>query len=143
MNKRMLVALTALPLLGIVAVISAQAGVPLVVKANIPFSFVFEGSTLPPGSYSVEAHPSIQDAVQIRDSDGRVLAISLAQAVHSQSNQKGAELVFRRYGNVNVLSEILPGDGLAGRELAHSRLSLRLAANMGEPATVVVAAQAR
>jgi hypothetical protein len=143
MNKRILVALTALTLLGIVAVISAQAGVPLVVTANIPFSFVFEGSTLPAGFYYVEAHPLIQGAVQIRDSSGSVLAIALAQTVHSGSNQKGAELVFRRYGHVNVLSEVLPGDGLAGRELAYSRLSQRLAVNMGEPATVVVAAQAR
>ncbi len=143
MNKRILVALAAMSLVGIVAVISAQAGVPLVVKANIPFSFVFEGTTLPPGSYCVESHPMIQDAVQIRDSDGRVLAISLAQAMLSQSNQKRATLVFHRYGNVNVLSAILPGDGLAGRELSHSRLSQRLAANMGEPTTVVVAAQVR
>jgi hypothetical protein len=143
MNKRILVALTALSLLGIVAVISVQAEVPLVVKANIPFSFVFEGGTFPAGFYYVEAHPLIQDAVQIRDSSGRVLATALAQTVHSRSNQKGAELVFRRYGNVNVLSEILPGDGLAGRELVYSRLSHGLAANMGEPATVVVAAQAK
>ena len=136
-------ALAALSLLGIVAVISAQAGVPLVVKANIPFSFVFEGSPLPAGSYSVEAHPSIQDAVQIRDSSGEVLATALAQTVHGGSIQKGAKLVFRRYGNINVLSEILPGEGLAGRELAPSRVSQRMAANTGKPVIVVIAAQAR
>lgn len=143
MNKKILVALTALTLLGIVAVISAQAGVPLVLRANIPFSFVFEGDTFPAGFYCVETNPLIQDTVQIRDSSGSVLAMAHAQTADSQANQKGAELVFSRYGNVYVLSKIVPGHGLPDHELAFSRVSLRLTANRGEPTKVVVAAQAK
>jgi hypothetical protein len=143
MNKRILVALTTLSLLGIVAVNSAPAETPLGVKANIPFSFVFDGSTFPAGFYYIEAQPLIQGAVQIRNSSGRVMATAIAQTVDSPSNLKGAELIFLRYETVSILSEIRPGGGLVSRHLADSRLSHRLAASMGAPATVVVAAQTK
>lgn len=101
------------------------------VRAQIPFSFSVSKQTLPAGTYTVSSNGF--SALMIRGSNGA--AVSLSQAVEDRS-QDGAKLVFHRYGDRYVLSEIW--SGTQGRKLPESKLERELSARNGVASMQVV-----
>jgi hypothetical protein len=81
------------------------------VQANIPFSFVVNGKTLPAGEYNVRRATS-PDMLSIRAVGGGEGAFSTyAPTTEPSPHQGTARLVFHRYGNQYFLSEVWGSNG--------------------------------
>jgi len=110
-------------------------------NADIPFSFILNGATLPPGQYALTS----------MDVRGQVLSISDLKAHHnnlitSNSCQSlrpatKTKLVFHRYGDRYFLSQIWVAGNDSGRELATSRREQEVAKDFSMQEVVLVAAQ--
>ena len=108
----------------VAAPLSAQS---VRVIANIPFEFSVGNSTLPAGEYTV-LPASTPYVIRIRNEEtnaGLLTATNgLMSMVHSQAS--AARLIFNRYGDHYVLSQIWGGYG-SGVELPKSRTERELA----------------
>lgn len=121
MKKQILKGVWAASLVGALAVLSVPAEAAEI-SAKIPFSFVVNGKTLPPGTYQVTTQV-VPGALFVRGfSDGAfILATSM------QSNRDtDAKLVFHKYGDRYILRQAWLGNG-NGRQLPESRLERELA----------------
>ncbi len=78
-------------------------------SADIPFSFVVEGKTLPAGAYLfTESSNATQMTVRNQKTGQTVIAMVITRI--SAPNEKEAEVVFDVTGNDHYLSEVLiPG----------------------------------
>jgi hypothetical protein len=85
----------------------------------IPFSFVVNGRTLPPGTYDLSTERSV---LLILDSRGgqAVLTMRLESREHD-----GAKLIFHKYGDLYILRQVWTGAG-AGREIPRPALEREL-----------------
>jgi hypothetical protein len=69
----------------------------LTMTANIPFSFVVRGQTMPAGRYSIsQTNPP---TVAIRQADTNATVLVLASTAEPAAEKGSRELVFHRYGN--------------------------------------------
>lgn len=100
--------------LGLVALLALAAvpqawAQPETVKANVPFSFIASGKTMPAGTYEFTVKPDDQ-LVKIQRNDGSPEALALILtyvAVRPFSGQeKDSHIVFDKVGNTYTLSEI-------------------------------------
>ena len=83
----------------------------------IPFSFTVGEKILPAGEYTVERFGKNSEVVWlVRSQDGQDKALVHTNPVRSQKSEGKGQLVFRRYGDRYVLSQIWTG-GETGREL--------------------------
>jgi hypothetical protein len=72
-------------------------------KANIPFAFTVDSTTLPAGSYTISLLS--RNAVAVQNDQNRLVVVS---CVHDSDKQSpNGVLVFKRYGNQYFLEEIL------------------------------------
>lgn len=108
-------------LLAVLAVVSvsvrAEAGE---IRANVPFSFMVNGETLPPGTYTVTTVQGHVLFVRGFGSGAVVLTNGLASRDETQP-----KLVFHKYGERYILRQAWMG-GVSGRELPQSRLEREL-----------------
>jgi hypothetical protein len=103
--------------LGVASVAQGQH-VPHKVKANVPFEFTFRDKVFPPGSYVLACTPV---AVQLRNAQGEVVATEIPHSVISRDALRTPKLVFSTDTGSHVLSQIWPGGGQSGYELAPSK----------------------
>jgi len=129
MKSLLLKSLGALSVAGMLA--SAVPAHATDVRAQIPFSFSVSKQTLPAGTYTVTNNGF--SAVMIRGASGGALTLTQALEDH---NRDGAKLVFHRYGDRYVLSEIW--SGTLGRKLPESKLERELIARNGVASMQVV-----
>ena len=126
MTKRLsgLLAIAALAV-AVAAPLSAQS---TRVTANIPFEFMIGNKTMPSGDYSVLS-VSPPNILQIRNSETNVGALAVTGSVGSGDvSQAGSpRLVFNRYGDHYVLSQIWDGSSGTGHELPIARSERELA----------------
>jgi hypothetical protein len=130
MKNLLLKSLGALSVVGMLA--SAVPAHATDVRAKIPFSFSVSKQTLPAGTYTVSTGNGFS-TLMIRGSEGG--ALSLSQAVEDR-NQEGAKLVFHRYGDHYVLTEVW--SGTQGRKLPESKAERELIARNGVASMQVV-----
>jgi hypothetical protein len=98
-------------------------------RCQIPFSFVVNAKTLPPGNYHVEVDVA-HGMVELRDLSHGAFALGIGL---DDPRTPETKLVFHRYGDQYVLREVWTGGGL-GRELPEPRLERALAeAAAGKP----------
>ncbi len=102
---------------GLVAVGTAQAAQ---VQAQVPFGFSVNGKVLPAGSYTVNS-----DSVSLLIRSDRGGAITLSQKMESRGATP--KLVFHRYGDEYILTEVWMGGG-SGHKLPQTRRERELAA---------------
>jgi hypothetical protein len=116
--------------------VSAQSAT---VRANIPFSFVVNGSSLPAGEYTLRQQDS-QRAMIIRETDNGVGDLTLAAPITAEPSQPGtARLVFHRYGNEYFLSQVWIRGG-QGEKVPLTRRELDLIASADVPSESVTVA---
>jgi hypothetical protein len=103
----------------VLCVASAQGQyVPHMVKAEVPFEFIFRDRVFPPGSYRLACTPV---AVELRSAQGEIVATGISHSVMSRDAPRTAKLVFSTDTGSHVLRQIWPGAGQYGYELAPSK----------------------
>jgi hypothetical protein len=100
-------------------------------EANIPFEFVAGSAPLPAGQYHIE--PMGSHVVRIWSADSRSSAFFQTIGVQTRNLNENGKLVFNRYGNTYLLSQIWSPGSHSGRELMKSRLERRLAEGIPIP----------
>lgn len=107
----------------VMATMIAASGMPVraagteELRCQIPFSFVVNAKTLPPGNYHVDVDVA-HGMVELRDLSHGAFALGIAL---DDPRTPETKLVFHRYGDQYVLREVWTGGGL-GRELPEPRL---------------------
>lgn len=91
---------------------------PHMVKVNVPFEFTFRDKMFPPGSYVLACTPV---AVELRNAQGEILATEIPHSVTSRDALRTPKLVFSTDTGSHALSQIWPGPGQYGYELAPSK----------------------
>jgi hypothetical protein len=110
----------------VLSVASAAQGqyAPHMVKATVPFEFTFRDRMFPPGNYLLACTPV---AVELRSAQGEIVATEIPHSVTFREAPRTAKLVFSTDTGSHVLSQIWPGAGQYGYELAPSRSASLLA----------------
>jgi hypothetical protein len=92
-------------------------------NVNIPFSFITENTTLPPGEYMVLwPMPDSRFVMEIRSQKGDHSVFALTEAATRPSNQPAkSELVFDKIGNKEFLSQVWLVDNPTGYEVPRSK----------------------
>ena len=73
------------------------------VQAKIPFNFTVAGKTFPAGAYTMIV---VSRQVNIRDADGRKIAMVLANEVSGKSAGANGRIIFHCYSEHCFLSEV-------------------------------------
>ena len=102
--KRIL-ALTLILAAGFLTAGSALAQQRNAVAADVPFSFVLNGRSLPAGHYTITADPNSPEVLRIDDRDDSVHIITMAMPASSE-RQTDNTVLFHKYGNQYFLSSI-------------------------------------
>jgi hypothetical protein len=131
--KRQLFVLLGIGLLLATASAYAQT---IQLKADIPFSFVVGGTTLPGGEYTIRSLNT--DQTLSISGAGQTQVMFLANRWRSPTPSAQSKLVFARYGDRYFLSEMWIEGHSTGRKLQKSRGEMRVAQNeAGEPVVVL------
>ena len=113
-------------------------------RVTIPFNFIVSGKEFPAGIYDVKRiSDSPQDLIIQDVFDKHDQIMFETESVGGWKIPNRSEIVFRRYGEVYFLSEVLTAGEEGGRELAPSRaerhLRREIASTRVEPETVALA----
>ena len=88
------------------------------VQAKIPFNFTVAGKTFPAGAYTMIV---VSRQVNIRDADGRKIAMVLANEVSGKSAGANGQIIFHCYSEHCFLSEVWSPIHENGGQLPTSR----------------------
>jgi hypothetical protein len=133
--KKQLVTLLGLGLLLATVTASAQS---MRLKADVPFDFVVGGKTLPSGEYTIRSLNGGNQILSISAPDQKsvVFLTNMCQSLKASSHSK---LIFTRYGDRYVLSEMWIQGSTIGRQLPKSLPEVRVADNKSVETVVVLA----
>ena len=93
-------------------------------RVNIPFEFNVSNRTVPPGDYIMHV---LANALQIRQRDGHVVALTPSTASTKAEAAKEAQVMFHRYGDEYFLSEVVMPYSNSGIKLVQSKNEQKLA----------------
>lgn len=86
-------------------------------KADVPFEFIVNGSTLPPGQYTVQSFGAMDGkTLLVRNAEMNQNATVNAIGLESKTTAKATKLVFHRYGDRYFLAQVW----IAGNERGHA-----------------------
>ena len=137
MTKSIFSVLKALSACALIAAfcVAAQAQPALIVK--VPFDFVVCNSRLTAGEYTVSID-NLKTIVLVRGERGNSAVMALSIAAHTGKITQQAKLVFNRYGDRYVLSQVWPAGSNDGREFPPSKMERELARSTGRPEIVAL-----
>jgi hypothetical protein len=127
----------------ILALVAAAAGYAqsptTTVRANIPFNFVAGDKSLSAGQYTVDRTdaPGVIVVKSARPKATTAMAAAIGQCTGAPA---GAELVFHRYGDVYLLSQVWPGGGECGRAVTVTDREREIVAQHRTPEETVIVA---
>jgi hypothetical protein len=122
MKVRYLTLMPVAALVGVAAAVAVPARAEASeLRANVPFSFIVSGRTMPPGTYTLSERRGV---LVVQGATTRVIV--LVGRVES-GERVGPSLVFHRYGDQYLLRQAWMG-GSAGRELPEQSIERALAA---------------
>ncbi len=97
-------------------------------KADIPFEFVVNGSTLPAGAYSIQSFGAADGkTLLVGNSENHRTAIVNVIGVESGKPAGATKLMFRRYGNHYFLAQVWIAGNDRGQQLPKSHREVELA----------------
>lgn len=89
-----------------------------VIKVNVPFTFYVGNTELPAGEYTIRrAVASNPDVLEIRSADNKTAVLVLGRPAHSTTTPSKTQLIFKKYGDAAVLSQIFEAGNASGVEL--------------------------
>ncbi|HEV7798237.1 MAG TPA: hypothetical protein VGO73_08785 [Pyrinomonadaceae bacterium] len=139
MRKYFVLALAVLGLAIAAGVQSASGQIETQMKVNIPFPFSVENTTLPPGNYTItrvdKSDPTI---LELRSDDGKTAVIFKGISAQSTSTPDKSVLVFKKYGDQEILSQIFEQGNPNGIELPKSRPEERAGKGGAKPVKHVI-----
>jgi hypothetical protein len=138
MKRQVFRFLTMLSLLLMLSAMSVNAQSTRVTM-NIPFDFSVGQRTLPAGIYTIE--PSRRDSRNIwllQNKAGTDSVLFATNSVWTNRNQEQNRLVFRKYSQRHVLSQIWSAGESSGRELSRPKWVYELTKNGVRPEYVVL-----
>jgi hypothetical protein len=118
----------------IMALLLAAAGhaqSSLRLSANIPFNFVAGGANLNPGHYTVDQISS--GLIAVKSATGKGSAFLYTATVQCGGAQSASRLVFHRYGNTWLLSQVWTRGDTCGREIPVTKRDRELAMRQRAP----------
>jgi len=107
------------------------------IKANVPFAFSAGNETFPAGEYTVSAVGQM-GVLAIRDTGKHSMLIASQATVSSGASEK-SKLIFHRYGDRYLLSEIWVQGESRGNRLPRTKLEKELAASASYQSSEVLA----
>jgi hypothetical protein len=111
------------------------------VKANVPFDFAVDKTTLPAGTYYIEeVLPQNSTALAIRNFDAGISRMLLSTSARSLNASENTRLVFHRYGERYFLAQIWVEGEAAGRQVPMSKRESETAKLMQRDDNVIVLA---
>jgi hypothetical protein len=108
------------------------------VKADVPFDFIVDQTTLSSGQYTLETL-SPDRVLLIRGSDGKAIAMVVSNGIESTKPAEHSKLVFQRYGGRYFLSQIWVQGNNAGHQLRKSAREREMARNSRPQEAIVMA----
>ena len=102
--------------------------------------FTVGNTTLPPGSYVVRpVMGTDQQVIEISGASGKPSVMADVNSAQPDGSQSGSQLIFNKYKNVLALSQVFPGGGNQGYQLAQGHPE-KLAAKTEKPTKQTVPA---
>jgi len=106
-------------------------------------SFTVGNTTLPAGSYMIRpVNGTDQSVIEISAVGGKPSVMVEAELTQTTGTQAGSQLIFNKYNKVLALSQIFPGGGNSGYQLAQGHPE-KLAAKTEKPTKQTVAGTAK
>jgi hypothetical protein len=125
-------------ILAIVLTVAGHAQSSLSLHANIPFNFVAGSTTLNAGEYIVDQRKA--GLIDMKAEDGKSSAFLLTATVGCTGNQTASRLVFHRYGNTYLLSQVWTEGNECGRQVPVTSRERELSARHAAPDETIVLA---
>jgi hypothetical protein len=110
---------------------NAQIRSDVTIRANIPYSFVVNNTTLPAGTYMVtvlDAYASDLSVLEIRSANGKTAVLFETEPITVPGLAPRTELVFDKVGDTYFLSKVFLKDD-EGNQLLKSKTQRRLEEN--------------
>jgi hypothetical protein len=110
-----------------IGVMAGQAQITSQLDFKMSQPFTVANTTLPAGNYIVRPFSGEQVLLEIANASGKPIVIVEAEPAQPGAGQSGSHLVFNRYKNLLVLSQIFPGGGNTGYQLVQGHLEKQAA----------------
>lgn len=118
MKKYALVVLAAFTLLIAGSLNHAAAQIVGRIEADVPFPFYVGNTQLPAGRYEIKrVLPDNPDVLELRSKDGKTAVLIAGEAAQVTDPPSKTELIFKKFGNDFVLSQIFEAGTPIGVEL--------------------------
>jgi len=105
------------------------------VKADVPFGFIADKTTLAPGQYTLQTLGT--DRIVLISSGSRPVAMVIANGILSAEPSENTKLVFHRYGDRYFLSQIWVAGENSGHQLRKGAREAEMARGSASRAEVV------
>jgi hypothetical protein len=118
--------------LGATLTANAQIRSDAQIRANIPYSFVVNNTTLPAGGYVitvVDPYESVLTVLEIRSANGKTAVLFKTEPVTVSGSARQTELVFDKIGDTYFLSKVFLEGDEGGNQLPKSKMQRRLKEN--------------
>lgn len=113
-------------------------------KAEVPFEFIVNGSTLPPGQYTIQSFGTADGkTLLLRNADKNENATVNSINVESRKSAPQTKLIFHRYGDRYFLSQVWVAGNDRGHELPKSHREAELARDYDHAQEVDIVAAMR
>jgi D-alanyl-D-alanine carboxypeptidase len=107
------------------------------IRADIPFSFVVNRQTLPPGQYDISRYSANSPVLLIHGNQENIL--TMANGARSLNPASTTKLVFKNYEGHYFLSQVWVQGSTAGRELPKSAHEAEVAMDYSSKDVIVLA----
>lgn len=135
MSKRIFSIVKAFSACALIAAFCVAAQAQPTLIAKVPFDFVVCNSRLAAGEYTVSID-NLKTVVLVRGEQGGSAVMAISLAAHTGKTTQQSKLVFHRYGDRYVLSQVWPAGSNDGREFPPSKMERELARNTEKPEIV-------
>lgn len=99
------------------------------IRANIPYSFVVNNTTLPAGSYEVTVVEQTElNTLEIRSTNGKTAVVFETDPTEANRVMPKSELVFDKIGDTYFLSRVFLTGDQSGNQLPKSKMLKKLEA---------------
>ena len=125
-------------IIALLVAVASHAQSNLALHANIPFSFVAGRATLNAGQYRVDQ--GNRGLITLKAANGKTNAFLLTATQQCGGIQTASRLVFHRYGNTYILSQIWTQGDNCGRQATVTKRERELAARQKAPDETIILA---